>query len=592
MRSDRLLATLLLLQSHGRLPAPEIARRLEVSRRTVSRDVEALSAAGVPVYCERGRNGGVALLEGYRTDVTGMTDEELRALVALGASADGGALGSSLASASRKLLAALPEARRAGVDRARRRLLVEHQGWRRAPEELPALPALDAALVADERVRLQYATGDAAHATWRTVDPYGLVSKAGTWYLVAAHRGRPKMYRVSRVRAVAATGTPARRPDERDLAEVWTELRERLETPTAEVEVRLLVDPAWAPTLRRVHLAVLAGPWRNEGVAPDGREILVAPFRSLVGARAGLLGYGEAVEVLEPAALREEMADAAARVVAMYTRSSLPESSPPDRPARLGSRAMTTVLVTGGGERLAEVAKAIEAAGAETTVVDTLDRLGEAVGGKTFDGYVQLPVAMTPRHGGSLVSRVEQFLSEGLLSRFRAAETVLPTLAGVGERAPRGWSDQRRLRRARRPGGADRADAGARPRPARRARPEPPAGAHGRARVVRDGHRREGHQRRRERVGRRSDRRAPGHRQGLRRLARRGPRARAGRVLTSSSGLEAEPSVTLSPGAYGSAEPWRYSSHGIVQSAMSPSRVVSGRLEPTISTGSPICTQL
>ncbi len=330
VRSDRLLATLLLLQSHGRLPAPEIARRLEVSRRTVSRDVEALSAAGVPVYCERGRNGGVALLEGYRTDVTGMTDEELRALVALGASADGGALGSSLASASRKLLAALPEARRAGVDHARRRLLVEHQGWRRAPEDLPALPALDAALVADERVRLQYATGDAAHATWRTVDPYGLVSKAGTWYLVAAHRGRPKMYRVSRVRAVAATGTPARRPDERDLAEVWTELRERLETPTAEVEVRLLVDPAWAPTLRRVHLAVLAGPWRTEGVAPDGREILVAPFRSLIGARAGLLGYGEAVEVLEPAALRDEMADAAARVVAMYTRSSLPESSVPN----------------------------------------------------------------------------------------------------------------------------------------------------------------------------------------------------------------------------------------------------------------------
>ncbi|MDD7924971.1 helix-turn-helix transcriptional regulator [Actinomycetospora chibensis] len=327
VRSDRLLATLLLLQSHGRLPAPEIARRLEVSRRTVSRDVEALSAAGVPVYCERGRNGGVALLEGYRTDVTGMTDEELRALVALGSSADGGALGSSLASASRKLLAALPEARRAGVDRARRRLLVEHQGWRRAPEALPALPALDAALVADERVRLQYATGDAAHATWRTVDPYGLVSKAGTWYLVAAHRGRPKMYRVSRVRAVAATGTPARRPDERDLAEVWTELRERLETPTAEIEVRLLVDPAWAPTLRRVHLAVLAGPWRTEGVDPGGREILVAPFRSLIGARAGLLGYGEAVEVLEPAALREEMADAAARVVAMYTRSSVPESS-------------------------------------------------------------------------------------------------------------------------------------------------------------------------------------------------------------------------------------------------------------------------
>jgi predicted DNA-binding transcriptional regulator YafY len=333
VRSDRLLATLLLLQAHGRMPAPEIARRLEVSTRTVARDVEALSAAGVPVYCERGRRGGVVLVEGYRTDVTGMTDEEVRALVALGASADGGALGPALASASRKLLAALPEARRPGVDRARRRLLVEHQGWRRAPEDLPALPALDAALVADERVRLRYATGDAPAAPWRTVDPYGLVSKAGTWYLVAAHRGVPKMFRVSRVREVAATGVPARRPDERDLAEVWVELRDRLETPTVEVEVRLRVDPAWAPTLRRVHLAQLAGPWRHEGVEPDGREVLVAPFRSLLAARAALLGYAETVEVLAPAELRAEMTAAAARVVALYTagldRSSVPDPCPP-----------------------------------------------------------------------------------------------------------------------------------------------------------------------------------------------------------------------------------------------------------------------
>ncbi|MFC5142893.1 helix-turn-helix transcriptional regulator [Actinomycetospora rhizophila] len=327
MRSDRLLATLLLLQTHGRLPAPEIARRLEVSVRTVQRDVEALSTAGVPVYCERGRRGGVALLEGYRTDVTGMTDDELRALVALGASADGGALGTALASASRKLLAAVPDARREGVDRARRRLLVEHQGWRRAPEDLPALPALDAALVADERVRIHYATGDAAIASWRTVDPYGLVSKAGTWYLVAAHRGQPKMYRVSRVRDVAATGTPARRPDERDLGEVWAELRDRLQAPSDEVDVRVRVDPAWAPTLRRVAMAVMAGPWRHEGTDADGREVLTAPFRSLLAARAGLLGYGDAVEVLAPAELRAEMADAAARVVALYT---MPDPPSPD----------------------------------------------------------------------------------------------------------------------------------------------------------------------------------------------------------------------------------------------------------------------
>ena len=497
----------------------------------MSRDVEALSAAGVPVYCERGRNGGVALLEGYRTDVTGMTDEELRALVALGSSADGGALGSSLASASRKLLAALPDARRAGVDRARRRLLVEHQGWRRAPEELPALPALDAALVADERVRLQYATGDAAHATWRTVDPYGLVSKAGTWYLVAAHRGRPKMYRVSRVRAVAATGTPARRPDERDLAEVWTELRERLETPTAEVEVRLLVDPALGA---------------DPAPRPPGRARRPVAHRGRRPRRAGESSWPRSGRSSAPGPaswatarrsrswsrrrLREEMADAAARVVAMYTRIN---SAGVVR-ARLGSRAMTTVLVTGGGERLAEVAKAIEAAGAETTVVDTLDRLGEAVSGKTFDGYVQLPVAMTPRHGGSLVSRVEQFLSEGLLSRFRAAETVLPSLAesanvllvggqtNVDSDAPDDQEARTALMRVL--AHALRAERAPSHLRVRTVGPEWSATDIA-AKIT---------QRRRERVGRRSDRRAPGHRQGLRRLARRGPRARAGRVLTSA----------------------------------------------------------
>lgn len=324
MRSDRLLATLLLLQTHGRLPAPEIARRLEVSTRTVQRDVEALSAAGVPVYCERGRAGGVVLMDGYRTDVTGLTDEEMRALFVLGgAGSDERGLGPALASAARKLTAALPESRRRDVDRARQRLLVEPHGWRRehGPDD-GNLPALEAALVADERVRIRYASVGGS-PSWRTVDPYGLVSKAGVWYLVAAHRGAPRMFRVSRVAEVRTVATPARRPDDRSLAEVWAELRDRLERGAESVEVRFRVRHDEVARTLRVIAAQLTGP--PEIVASDGdRDVVVAPFRALGAARGALLGFGDAVEVLEPEVLRADMRVTAAAVADLYATGAGP----------------------------------------------------------------------------------------------------------------------------------------------------------------------------------------------------------------------------------------------------------------------------
>lgn len=316
MRSDRLLATLLLLQTHGRLPAPEIARRLEVSTRTVHRDVEALSAAGVPVYTERGRAGGVALLPGYRTDVTGLTDDEMGALLGV-AGADERGLGPATASAVRKLLAAVPAARRERLERSRRRLLVESRGWRRGEDEVPALPAIEAVLAADERLRLHYRSSTAPGPSWRTVDPYGLVSKAGTWYLVAAHRGRARMYRVSRVLDAVATGTPARRPDDRSLEQVWAQLRDRLEDPgTVPVTVRLRLRASSAVAVLRLAEPQLAGP--PEEVGADGDHVLVdAPFRAAPAVRV-LLGFGDAVEVLAPPEVRADVADAAESAAAVY----------------------------------------------------------------------------------------------------------------------------------------------------------------------------------------------------------------------------------------------------------------------------------
>jgi predicted DNA-binding transcriptional regulator YafY len=318
VRSDRLLATLLLLQTHGRLPAPEIARRLEVSTRTVARDVEALSAAGVPVYAERGRLGGVVLMPGFRTDVSGLTDGEMRALLALTDGEQGGSLGRAVGSAVRKLLAAVPEARRTGIAAARRTVVVEQYGWHRAgrpADDVPALAALERAVSADERVRIRYRSSAQESGSWRTVDPYGLVSKAGTWYLVAAARGTPRMFRVSRVEEVAATGTPARRPDDRDLEQVWIELRDRLERAPEAVTVRVRVDPARRAMVERVVAAQLVGPPEPEDHVPD---VVRLPFRAAGAAVGILLGLGAMVKVLGPPEVRELMAERAAEAVALY----------------------------------------------------------------------------------------------------------------------------------------------------------------------------------------------------------------------------------------------------------------------------------
>jgi len=327
VRSDRLLATLLLLQTHGRLSAPEIARRLEVSTRTVTRDVEALSAAGVPVYSERGRRGGVVLLPGFRTDLTGLTDVEMRALFVHGGVGSGErGLAPALASAVRKLMAAVPPERRPGVDAARRRVLVEPLGWRRAADEVPALPALEAAVLADERIRIRYRpAGDGRGEGVRTVDPYGLVSKGGTWYLVAAHRGALRLYRVGRVLEVTATGVPARRPDDRGLDEVWAGLRDGVERAPDPMVVRLRVDPAWRDAVLRVVAPQLVGPPVRSGTGhPDEVELT---FRAAGAARGALLGFGAVLEVLSPPGVRADLAATAAGVVDLYA-AGLPGSAP------------------------------------------------------------------------------------------------------------------------------------------------------------------------------------------------------------------------------------------------------------------------
>lgn len=319
MRADRLLSLLMLLRSRGRLSAPELARRLEVSERTVYRDVEALGAAGVPVYTERGRHGGIALLPGFRTEVPGLTADEAAALFAYGGRATAGLHDAALRSALGKLLVALPAATRPAAERAGQRVVVDPTGWRRAAEELPWLGAVREAVWADRRLRLRYRSSDRTGARDWTVDPYGLLVKGGVWYLIAAHRGRPRLFRVSRLERAAPTGEAAARPADLDLEALWQRLRAELEEPTAPVRVTLRVRAERTALLLRLCAPQLAGPPGEPAPDPDPRwERLVLPFRALGAARGVLLGLGTDVEVVTPPELRADLAGTARAVAALY----------------------------------------------------------------------------------------------------------------------------------------------------------------------------------------------------------------------------------------------------------------------------------
>lgn len=319
MRADRLLSILLLLQTRGQVSATELAERLEVSVRTVYRDVEALSAAGVPVWAERGRRGGIRLLPGYRTDVTGLTSDEVRALFVLateGTHADLG-LGPAIGSALRKVMAALPDVHRPAAERISERVLVDPRRWMHADvgeDNGSWLAELQHAVFADRRVRLTYRASGRPQATTATVDPYGLVSKAGVWYLVADRDGEPRLYRVDRVEAADVTDEPVRRRPGVGLAEVWAALRENVERLPDDVHVRCRVRRSRLDMLLRIHAANVAAP---PIMLDDTWAEVHLGLRAIPAART-LLAFGADVEVLSPPEARTELAATAAEAIASY----------------------------------------------------------------------------------------------------------------------------------------------------------------------------------------------------------------------------------------------------------------------------------
>ena len=320
VRADRLLQIVGLLRAHGRLSATELARRLEVTPRTVLRDMEALSTAGVPVVAERGRTGGFSLLPGYRPAVEELTATEVQALLLAGqVPADSVGLAGPLASALRKVAgSAAPEHGRSAA-RISDRVLVDSAGWWGEPEELEHFASVQQAVLADRRLRLTYRPRDPSRTGVRTVDPYGLLQAAGTWYLVAAHRGQPRSYRVSRVLAATVLDEPSSRPPDLDLRSLWRELRSQFAPPPSQT-VRLACDPA----RYGLALTLLAGYGAGRPrVLDEGPPVVFEVEVHMLAATVGVLaGLGSAVKALGPPELLELMVTVAEELLATYPEIS------------------------------------------------------------------------------------------------------------------------------------------------------------------------------------------------------------------------------------------------------------------------------
>ncbi|WP_020392460.1 helix-turn-helix transcriptional regulator [Kribbella catacumbae] len=323
MRADRLVSLVLLLRQRGRLSAPALARELEVSTRTVLRDIEALSAAGVPVYAERGRHGGFALLPGFRTELTGLNHDEALALLVAGSrrGAQAFGLGSALASAMLKVVDALPESQRDTAADVVERLLIDPEtdllSRRLVTEEVPdaIVAEVRRAVFAGHKLRIHYAALDQT-SKWRTVDPIGLVTVRDQGYLLATRSGADRTYRLSRILAAEELAEPAQRPDRVDLGRAWQERGTRFRAGGDQVSVLVRLDPAKREELVGTALAVLA-----EEADADGLRMEVS-FQDSRHAVWALWQLGLNAEALGPEWLRAALRKRAVAVATRYEESS------------------------------------------------------------------------------------------------------------------------------------------------------------------------------------------------------------------------------------------------------------------------------
>jgi predicted DNA-binding transcriptional regulator YafY len=314
MKSDRLLCALLLLQARGRLTGRELARHLEVSERTVHRDMEALSTSGVPIYALRGAQGGWQLDENWRTEVPGLSEPELRALLMAQPRALGHPrLAAAAEAAYNKLIAALPKTMRQQAAAMRERLYVDHTGWHLSNEDLSILPIVQDAVAQDHPLTFEYTRADGVRAP-RTADPLGIVAKGTTWYLVARASKGLRTYRISRMSAVAASAATFKRPSSFNLADYWQKSTAELQQQQRHYEVTLSMDPQAARSLA-AWLDVSFVREITSGT-PETWLTLRASFNCEEHACFVILGFGARARILAPASLQRLVHNEAKAIIA------------------------------------------------------------------------------------------------------------------------------------------------------------------------------------------------------------------------------------------------------------------------------------
>ncbi|MCD1286055.1 MULTISPECIES: YafY family protein [unclassified Brevibacterium] len=322
MRADRLVSMVLLLRQRGRMTAHQLAQELEISVRTVLRDIDALSTAGVPVYADRGRHGGYSLLPGFRAELTGLSHQEALALLTAGSGRAEKAFGlsSELASAMRKVVDALPESNRATLNDAAARFLFEPESdllsRSTARENLPekVMAGVRQAVLSGHRLRFKYEAPDKA-ARWHTVDPIGLVTVRERTYLLATKSGADRTYRLSRMLEAEELPEPADRPDQVDLDRIWNERCTRF-LSEGHISVTLRIDPNRRGDLLTNVRAVLA-----EMPEPDGWIRFEVTFEDLRHAQWALWQMDTAAEALSPEELRSSLRERAERLLRHYSDS-------------------------------------------------------------------------------------------------------------------------------------------------------------------------------------------------------------------------------------------------------------------------------
>ncbi|MET8859695.1 YafY family protein [Streptomyces sp. NPDC004579] len=313
MKSSRLLSILLLLQTRGRLTAAQLAEELEVSVRTVYRDVEALSAAGVPLYGDAGHAGGYRLLDGYRTRLTGLTTEEAEALFLAGVPGPAAelGLGAVLAAAQLKVRAALPRELREHADRVSGRFHLDAPGWYADADATPYLTAVADAVWNGRVLDIRYRRWREPTDVDRRLEPYGLVLKAGRWYVVAGPG--PRTYRVDQILELHSSEAEFTRPEGFDLAEYWTAYQRGFHERLYQTEVVVRIAPGTALNGPAAQAAATNGPTDKQGWTRA-----TIPVESLDQAHDDFLRLGTAVEVLEPPELRTRIAETVAELARRY----------------------------------------------------------------------------------------------------------------------------------------------------------------------------------------------------------------------------------------------------------------------------------